>query len=69
MISPPVNNGGSQVNAKVDFVLNKVFSVRSVGGSGEVVIIAPFPFNDTFESPYALIAATSTYTLEPQGRL
>ena len=51
MISPPVNVGGSHVNAKVDFVLNKVFSVRSVGGSGEVVIIAPFPFNDKSESP------------------
>ena len=51
MISPPVNVGGSHVNAKVDLVLSKVFSVRSVGGSGEVVIIAPFPFNDRSESP------------------
>jgi hypothetical protein len=46
-----VNNGGDHVNAKEDFVLKRVSSVRSVGGSGVVVIIAPFPFNEGSESP------------------
>jgi hypothetical protein len=51
MVVPPVNNGGDHINAKDDFVLKRVFSVRSVDGSGEVVIIAPFPFNEGSESP------------------
>jgi hypothetical protein len=58
MISPPVNRGGVHVNAKVDFVLKIVFSFSSVGGSGEVVITAPFPSRDATESPYALVAVT-----------
>ena len=51
MISPPVNKGGDHVNAKTDLVLRSVFSVRSVGGSGVVVIIAPFPSYEASESP------------------
>jgi hypothetical protein len=69
MISPPVNRGGVHVKARVDLVLKIVFSFNSVGGSGEVVITAPFPSRDSTESPYALVAVTVAYTLEPQGRL
>jgi len=51
MISPPVNIGGDHVNAKTDLVLRSVFSVRSVGGSGVVVITAPLPYSETSELP------------------
>ena len=51
MVVPPVNDGGDQVNDKVDLVLKSVFSMRSVGGSGVVIIIAPLPYYDTGESP------------------
>ena len=60
MVVPPVNNGGDHANANVDFDLNSVFSVKSVGESGVVIIIAPFPYYETGESPYALIAITYT---------
>jgi hypothetical protein len=50
-VVPPVNNGGDHVNAKVDFDLKRVFSVRSVGGSGDVIIIAPLPSSDEIDSP------------------
>jgi len=50
-VVPPVNNGGDHVNAKVDFDLRSVFSVKSVGESGEVIIIAPFPSAEELESP------------------
>ena len=43
--------GGDHVNAKVDFDLKVVFSVRSIGGSGEVVIMAPLPFSEAIEFP------------------
>ena len=49
MISPPVNEGGDHVNANVDLDLKRVSSVRSFGGSGVVVIIAPFPFYEASE--------------------
>jgi len=45
-VVPPVNDGGDHVNANVDFDLRSVFSVRAVAGSGEVIIIAPFPSAD-----------------------
>ena len=51
MVVPPVNDGGDHVNASVDFDLRSVFSVKVVGGSGEVIIIAPFPSGDYAESP------------------
>ena len=51
MISPPVNKGGDHVNDRTDLVLRIVFSVRSVGGSGVVVITAPLPYSETFDSP------------------
>ena len=51
MISPPVNEGGDHVNDKTDLVLRSVFSVRSVGGSGVVVIIAQLPCSEASESP------------------
>jgi hypothetical protein len=60
MISPPVNKGGDHLNDKTDLDLKSVFSVRSVGGSGDVVIIAPLPCSEARESPYAFIATTST---------
>ena len=50
-MSPPVKRGGVHVNAKVDFVLKIVFSIKLVGGSGEIVIIAPFPSKDDSELP------------------
>ena len=50
-MSPPVNSGGVHVNAKIDFYLYIVSSTKLVGGSGEVVIIAPFPSKDESESP------------------
>ena len=40
---PPVNYGGDHVNAKVDLDLNNVSSFRLVGGSGDVIMIAPLP--------------------------
>ena len=49
MISPPVNEGGDHVNANVDLDLKRVSSVRSVGGSGVVVLTAPFPFYEASE--------------------
>ena len=51
MVVPPVNYGGDQVNDKVDLVLKSVFSMRSVGGSGVVIIIAPLPFYEADELP------------------
>ena len=48
---PPVNNGGDHVNANMDFDLRSVFSVKSVGESGVVIIIAPFPSAEELESP------------------
>ena len=51
IVVPPVNDGGDHVNANIDFDLRSVFSLKSVGGSGEVIIIAPFPSADEFESP------------------
>jgi hypothetical protein len=51
MISPPMNKGGVHVKARVDLVLKIVFSFRSVGGSGDVVMIAPLPYSETFEFP------------------
>ena len=69
IVVPPVNYGGDHVNAKDDFDLKRVFSVRSVGGSGDVIIIAPLPSSDEIDSPYALIAITFAKTLAPQGRL
>ena len=50
-MSPPVNKGGIHVNAKIDFVLYIVSSIKLVGGSGEVVIIAPLPYFETIEYP------------------
>ena len=50
MIVPPMNDGGNHVNAKVDLVLKSVFSVRSIGGSGDVIIMAPLPSGDEFDS-------------------
>ena len=55
-----MNNGGDHANANVDFDLNSVFSVKSVGESGAVIIIAPLPYYETGESPYAFIAITYT---------
>ena len=46
-----MNYGGDHVNAKVDFDLKRVISVRSVGGSGVVVIMAPLPFYEASEFP------------------
>ena len=46
-----MNDGGDHENANVDFDLSRVFSVKSVGESGDVIIIAPFPSADEFESP------------------
>ena len=51
MISPPVNKGGNHVNAKVDLDLKSVFSSKSVGGSGVVVITAPLPYSEICDSP------------------
>jgi hypothetical protein len=51
MLVPPVKLGGNQVNAKVDFDLSEWFSLRFVGVSGLVVIIAPFPLCETMEFP------------------
>jgi hypothetical protein len=46
-----VNKGVDHVNAKIDLVLRSVFSVRSVGGSGVVVITAPLPSGDESDLP------------------
>ena len=46
-----MNYGGDHVIAKDDFDLKRVFSVRSVGGSGVVVIMAPLPFYEASEFP------------------
>ena len=46
-----MNVGGDHVNAKDDLDLKRVFSVRSVGGSGVVVIIAPLPVSEASEFP------------------
>ena len=46
-----MNDGGDHVNANVDFDLSDVVSVKSVGESGEVIIIAPFPSAEELESP------------------
>ena len=46
-----MNVGGDHAIAKDDLDLKRVFSVRSVGGSGVVVIMAPFPFYETSEFP------------------
>ena len=43
MLVPPVNVGGNHVNAKVDLDLNIVSSFRLVGGSGDVIMMAPLP--------------------------
>ena len=47
----------------------EVSSTKSVGDPGFVVIIAPFPFRDTIESPYLLIAMILAKISDPQGRL
>jgi hypothetical protein len=39
-----------------------------IGGSGLVIITAPFPGWDSLD-PLILIAATLAQTLDPQGRL
>jgi hypothetical protein len=55
-----VNKGGDHVNANIDLDLSSVFSVNSGGESGVVIIMAPFPYYETGESPYAFIAITYT---------
>lgn len=50
-------------------VLSDKSSIRLVGASGYVVIIAPCPTYDYADLPNALIAVTLAYTLEPQGKL
>ena len=64
-----MNIGCDHVNAKVDLDLNNVSSFRLVGGSGDVIMIAPFPFYETGELPYAFMATISTKTLDPHSRL
>jgi len=39
------------VRPSVDFVLCEVLSVRPIGASGVVVMIAPFPALDSIEDP------------------
>jgi hypothetical protein len=39
------------VRPSVDFVLSEVFSVRLIGASGVVVMIAPLPAFDSREDP------------------
>ena len=51
----------------VDFVLSRVFSVRLIGASGVVVMIAPLPALDSCEEPYIFLATTLTYTPEPHS--
>jgi len=46
------------VRPSVDFVRSKEFSVRLIGASGVVVIIAPLPALDSIEDPYKFLATT-----------
>ena len=52
MISaPPVNAAGVHASPSVDLVLSEVSSVKLMGESGVVVMIAPFPSFETSEFP------------------
>ena len=45
------------------------FSVKLIGGSGLVTIIAPLPALDYVELPLTFVAITFAKTLDPQVRL
>ena len=49
--APPVNPGAFQVMLIVVDDFCEESSTKSVGDPGFVIIIAPFPFGDTIESP------------------
>lgn len=57
------------MNPKVDLVLYDGISIRSIGASGVVKIIAPFPSSESEELPYKFTAITLEYTLAPQCKL
>jgi len=60
IVAPPFEDPALQVRPSADFVLCEVFSTRLVGASGDVVITAPLPSDDSVESPYRLVATTFT---------
>jgi hypothetical protein len=43
-----------------------VFSARFTGESGDVMIIAPLPIEDSTESPLTFVAKILTLTLSPR---
>ena len=59
-MAPPFEDPALHVRPSVDFVRYEVFSARLVGASGDVVITAPLPSDDSVESPYKLVAITFT---------
>ena len=56
--APPVNAAAVQISPIVDLVLSVVSSVKFMGESGEVVIIAPLPSFERSEFPYTFMATT-----------
>ena len=53
-----MNAAAVQISPIVDLVLSVVSSVKFMGESGEVVIIAPLPSFEISEFPYTFMATT-----------